>query len=137
MNQELEYLREKVKKLQEAHQLSRDVMETKRGLLELMEEEQGRHKEEIRLLKNQLHSSGKKPQTPKKPELDWNHKIRFIQDYVPEYEWKSAIEELETLFKRYCLDRWEGAQKAYGKQSKGKKKEAIPANVITFPAAVK
>jgi len=102
-----------------------------------MEEEQGMLKEKIRLLENQIHSSGKKPKIPKKPEIDWNQKMRLIQFYVQDYEWKDVVEELEQLFKRNCLKRWEGAQKAYGKQSKGKKQEAIPANVITFPAAVK
>lgn len=137
MNQELEYLRAKVKELQKAYKVISEAAKTRRCIIELQEENEGRHKEEIRLLKNQLHSNGKKPKFPKKPELDWNQKMRLIQDYVPEYQWEDMIEELETFFKRHCLARWKGVQKAYGKQSKGKKQEPTPANVIAFPTGSK
>jgi len=134
MNQELEYLRAKVKELQKAYKVINEAAKTRRCIIELQEENEGRHKEEIRLLKNQLHSNGKKPKFPKKPELDWNQKMRLIQDSVPEYQWDAPMKELEKLFSVFCLARWKGAQKAYEKLPKGKKPEAMPANIITFPS---
>lgn len=91
MNQELEYLRNKLNDLLGELRFTKEVLESKKQLQELMEEEQGMLKEEIRLLKNQLHSNGKKPKVPKKPELDWNQKMRLIQDCLPEYQWEGVI----------------------------------------------
>ena len=130
---ELNYLRQQLAELKDANRALSGQVITGNLLIEALKENEGMHKEQIYILKNQIHSSGKKVKTPKKPELDWNQKIRFIQQCAPEYKWKAGIEELKAIFQRHGLSRWEGAQKAYGKKSKGKKQEAIPANVIAFP----
>ena len=105
----------------------KDLADSKQYLVELYEENEGEYKEEIVILKNQIHSSGKKPKLPKMPELDWNKKVELIQRHVSEYYWKDLIQELESLFSDRCLHRWEGVQKVYEKQ------KPQSGNVIQFP----
>ena len=132
---ELNYLRELTEALQTKIRGLCEELGINRKLSEAFERANGRLEEQIAILENQIHSSGKKIKIPKKPELDWNQKMDFINKHAPEYRRNAPIKELEELFSVFCLARWKGAQEAYEKKSKGKKQEAMPANVIAFPTA--
>jgi len=132
---ELNHLNQQVRELKKKNgRLSTD-MDHRRLHIELLEEKLARKDEEIIILKNQIHSSGKKLKIPKKPELDWSSKIDFIQRYALGYLWEASIQELEDVFHNHCLHCWKGAQKAYDKKSKGKKQGVMPINIIAFPNA--
>ena len=130
---ELNYLRELTEGLQAENKDLCEALGITRNLAKALEKANGRLEEQIAILENQVHSSGKKVKIPKKPGLDWNQKMDFINKCVPDYQRSDPIKKLEKLFSVFCLARWKGAQEAYERKSKGKKQEPLPANVIAFP----